>query len=622
MPSHLARSRCFLWRAPAARFAGCVLAPLLAAILHSPTPTQASEPAQANQTQGVPSEPASAPASAPTPTPAQPNQQVAPSPDTAPPPPAPDNQPAQQEATPSAVPAPQEPAAPAGAHPAQSTKPVPEPEVPPISEERLRQLLIGKDLFLRGGYLENNLEFSENGALISHSATGSYTLCAIRVTRVRMMKHKVELEGERYGLHFLGALPGEDPTAAVDRVNITPKKKPVRITIDRELVVKEKPVKQPKAEKRGKKPAAVAAKPAAPAAKPAETPAKPAPTAEPAATPGPAVGDNMQVTVNLAPDSATPEAANPKPSADSAPADNSTTAANPTSATGKADSTTTTSTSTADASATQAHQSSTAPASSAPSAPAGATASNGNSETPGDGANNAHAEAPGAPKNSAPATAGAASSEVPSEATSEAEQAQAEIAQAPAAEQPADAKSITTTHSQAHANGVLEKALDNVFAVGLDPRMMDAMPAYWKVYYQPVDDTTTAWPGDPSVRRQSAVDKKARLVSVIDPSSNEYAQAHAVAGMAEYHVVVGVDGKPSDIAVARPIGFGLDETAVESLRKATFEPAMKDGHPVPVSLDLVVEFRIYSKLTAEAAKPHAVDNPDKPTLPGPYSVQH
>ena len=35
-------------------------------------------------------------------------------------------------------------------------------------------------------------------------------------------------EGVRYGLHFLGALPNEDPTKAVDKVEITPKKKVVR----------------------------------------------------------------------------------------------------------------------------------------------------------------------------------------------------------------------------------------------------------------------------------------------------------------------------------------------------------------------------------------------------------
>ena len=73
--------------------------------------------------------------------------------------------------------------------------------------------------------------------------------------------------------------------------------------------------------------------------------------------------------------------------------------------------------------------------------------------------------------------------------------------------------------------------------------------------------------------------------------------------MALYHVVVGADGKPGEIAVARPIGFGLDENAVASIRKASFSPAMKDGKPVPVLLDLVVQFRIYSKRTSVMGTP-------------------
>lgn len=54
---------------------------------------------------------------------------------------------------------------------------------------------------------------------------------------MHLARHKLDLEGSRYGLHFLGALPNENPTKAVDRVKITPKKKMVRITIDREVVV-------------------------------------------------------------------------------------------------------------------------------------------------------------------------------------------------------------------------------------------------------------------------------------------------------------------------------------------------------------------------------------------------
>ncbi|MGB0065989.1 MAG: energy transducer TonB [Terracidiphilus sp.] len=459
-------------------------------------------------------------------------------------------------------PAPANQSAPAAAaKPAVPTPPAKAPEPPAITEDQLRQLLVGKDLFLRGGYLDNTLEFNEDGVLTGHSPQGSYTLCAVRINRVRLFKRKVEFDGERYGLHFLGALPGEDPGAAVDRVNITPTKKPIRITIDRELVVKEKPQKKPRSQKAGKKAAPPAAKSAAPAASPSQTAQNPTPAqpaANPAAGPEPPAANSDEAAANPA----------PQPAANSTP--------------------------------------SSAPPAESPTAPPAPAASETASQT----------EPGTSTASSAPAAA-----KGPSDTASDAAQAQAEIAQAPAAERPADTKSVTTTHSQTHANHLLEKAIDNVFAEGLDARMMAAMPGYWKLYYQPATESGSS-AQDPAVLSQSMVDKKARLISAIDPASNQFAQDYGVAGMAEYQVVIGVDGKPKEIAIARPIGFGLDESAIESLRKAAFEPAIKDGQPVPVALDVIVEFRIYSNRTAEAAQPQPAQTPNKPVLPGPYSVQH
>ncbi len=392
-------------------------------------------------------------------------------------------------ATPQIVQAPASPSAesqpaptPAAAAPSSAGQ---APEPGSITEDELRKQFEGKDLFLRGGYLDNTLTFNEHGMLIGHSPQGSYTLAGIRIEKVRLLKHKVELEGARYGLHFLGALPSEDPTTAVDRVNITPKKKTVRITIDRELVVK------PKQEKGKGKWLQRAAKPALAATAPAAAPAL-----NPAMGPAP----NIEPT--------------------------------------------------------------------------------------------------------------------------DAQEAQMEIAAAPEAERPADAKSVTATLSPAHANKVLEEALGNVFAQGFDERMMASMPGCWKLYYDAVAAKADYQPADSNVLRQNMVDKKARLKSTFEPGSNQFAQDYGVAGMSEYHVVVDADGKPIEIAVARPIGFGLDESAVDSIRKATFEPAVKDGKPVPVLLNLVVEFRIYSKRTEVASNPALEQASPGQLLPGPYSVQH
>ncbi len=447
-----------------------------------PTPPQAaapplSQPAQTPQ-QPPPAPPAAAPA---TPSPATPATPAVPTP-------------------PSAA----APIAPPAATGSEASEALAEAQLGSIAEEELRQLLVGKALYLRGGYLDNSLSFDEHGRITGHSPQGSYTLSAIQIEHVRLTKHKVELEGARYGLHFLGQLAFEDASSAYDRVRITSKKKVVRITIDREIVVKPKKAKETKA-------APVQSKKAGPAAP--TTPAAPAAQGAPPPTAAPA---------------AAAPAATPAPPAAQAAAE-------------------------------------------------------------------------------------------PAE-LSEAEQLMASIADVPEAERPADAASVTTTLSPAHATKVLKEALDQIFAPGLDDRMMAAMPDFWRLYYQAVAAKTDYRPKDSSIFRQNTVDQKAVLLTKFEPDSNEFAQASAIAGPALYHAVIGPDGKAAEVAVARPIGFGLDENAVTAIRKASFQPAIKDGKPVPVLLDLYVSFRIYSKRTNVHAESESADKPAEPILPGPYSV--
>ncbi len=149
---------------------------------------------------------------------------------------------------------------------APSVTPV-EPKGSGITEDQIRSQLEGKLLFLRGFYLDDNLKFSEDGQLIGNSPQkGSFTLCALEIKKVKLTKHTLELEGDRYGLHFYGALPYEDDSKPFDRVRLTGKKtKSVKITIERELVVIPK-VKKPKKGDKGKAPAQLQAGATSPAA--------------------------------------------------------------------------------------------------------------------------------------------------------------------------------------------------------------------------------------------------------------------------------------------------------------------------------------------------------------------
>lgn len=109
-----------------------------------------------------------------------------------------------------------------------------------ITEENLRKRLIGTTWYLRGEWLSDSLEFSMRGEVLGHPTKGAFTLALVRIEKVHLTRRNVELEGTRYALHFLGALPYENPKKSVEEIRITPKKKFMRLVIAREQVVKPK----------------------------------------------------------------------------------------------------------------------------------------------------------------------------------------------------------------------------------------------------------------------------------------------------------------------------------------------------------------------------------------------
>ncbi len=57
--------------------------------------------------------------------------------------------------------------------------------------------------------------------------------------------------------------------------------------------------------------------------------------------------------------------------------------------------------------------------------------------------------------------------------------------------------------------------------------------------------------------------------------------------------IVGTDGRVRDIRVARRLGRGLDEKAIETVKQWKFDPAMYEGEPVAVQINVEVTFRLY-----------------------------
>jgi protein TonB len=78
-----------------------------------------------------------------------------------------------------------------------------------------------------------------------------------------------------------------------------------------------------------------------------------------------------------------------------------------------------------------------------------------------------------------------------------------------------------------------------------------------------------------------------------EPEYSEEARKSKFQGSVLLLVVVGADGRPRDVRVARSLGMGLDEKALEAVREWRFEPALKDGQPVAVMVNIEVNFRLY-----------------------------
>lgn len=84
-----------------------------------------------------------------------------------------------------------------------------------------------------------------------------------------------------------------------------------------------------------------------------------------------------------------------------------------------------------------------------------------------------------------------------------------------------------------------------------------------------------------------------RAIYSPDPVYSDEARKAKYQGTVVLWLIVGADGKAHEIRVARSLGMGLDEKAIEAVRQWRFRPALKDGKPVAVQINVEVNFRLY-----------------------------
>ncbi len=83
------------------------------------------------------------------------------------------------------------------------------------------------------------------------------------------------------------------------------------------------------------------------------------------------------------------------------------------------------------------------------------------------------------------------------------------------------------------------------------------------------------------------------VIYKVDPEYSPEAHKAKFQGVVTVGLIVDKYGVPQNVHVTRGIGMGLDENAVAAVKQYRFKPAMENGKPVSVFLNMEVNFKIF-----------------------------
>lgn len=126
--------------------------------------------------------------------------------------------------------------------------------------------------------------------------------------------------------------------------------------------------------------------------------------------------------------------------------------------------------------------------------------------------------------------------------------------------------------------------MDRVFFLGAEA-LQHTQPEYRRS-----DSTSSAGPVY-SISKEGV--KYPQSVYTPEPEFSEKARRAKYQGTSILNVVVDQEGNPSRIRLVRPLGMGLDENAMETLKTWRFKPGTYKGQPVAVEMNIEVAFNLY-----------------------------
>ncbi len=84
-----------------------------------------------------------------------------------------------------------------------------------------------------------------------------------------------------------------------------------------------------------------------------------------------------------------------------------------------------------------------------------------------------------------------------------------------------------------------------------------------------------------------------KVLKAVDPEYSNLARKKKIQGNVLLNFQVDTNGTTSNIVVKRSLRYGLDEKAIDAVSHYLFRPAMRNGEPVAVTMNIEVTFQIF-----------------------------
>ena len=105
----------------------------------------------------------------------------------------------------------------------------------------------------------------------------------------------------------------------------------------------------------------------------------------------------------------------------------------------------------------------------------------------------------------------------------------------------------------------------------------------------------SALPTEPMARAGKDGVSAPIVLEMHEPEFSEQARKEWISRNVLVYLQVEMEGSVSHVHVIRGVGYGLDKKAVEAVKAYKFKPAMKNGEPVRVEMNVMVNFKVYDR---------------------------